>query len=84
MIKLCDTIVKTEVLIVGGGVAGLQASIAAAENGAKVLVVEKANTLRSGAGAMGNDHFMCYIPSYHGEDFDAIIAEVTDTLVGPL
>ncbi len=82
MIKLCDTIVKTEVLIVGGGVAGLQASIAAAENGAKVLVVEKANTLRSGAGAMGNDHFMCYIPHIHGDDIDLVMKEIGQTMEG--
>ncbi len=57
---------KCDVLIVGGGVAGLMAAIAAAEKGASVIVAEKANTKRSGGGATGNDHFGCFIPSYHG------------------
>ncbi len=62
--KQCD------VLCVGGGIAGLMAAIRAAELGAKVIVAEKSNTLRSGAAGAGNDHFQCYIPEVHG-DFDA-------------
>ena len=58
-----------DVLCVGGGIAGLMAAIEAAEKGAKVIVAEKANTERSGAGGMGNDHFHCYIPEVHG-DYD--------------
>lgn len=77
-------IVKTDVLIIGGGIAGMQAAITAAEHGVDVIVAEKADTRRSGCGATGNDHFMCYIPEYHGEDFNEIIREVTETLVGPL
>ena len=60
--------IKTDVLCVGGGIAGLMAAIRAAELGAKVIIAEKANTLRSGAGAVGNDHFRAYIPEYHGPD----------------
>lgn len=77
-------IVKTDILVIGGGIAGMQAAITAAELGADVIVAEKADTRRSGCGATGNDHFMCYIPEYHGEDFNEIIREVTETLVGPL
>ena len=40
---------KCDVLVVGGGIAGMMAAIRAAEQGAKVIVAEKANTLRSGA-----------------------------------
>lgn len=47
-------------------------------------MAEKANTKRSGCGATGNDHFMCYLPDYHGTDFAAILQEATETLVGPL
>lgn len=79
-----NEIVKTDILIIGGGIAGLQAGIAAAELGADVIITEKANTRRSGSGSTGNDHFMCYIPEYHGDDFDEIIKEVTETLVGPI
>jgi len=83
-VKIRKDIVKTDVLIIGGGIAGMQAAITAAENGSNVVVAEKADTRRSGCGATGNDHFMCYIPEYHGEDFNEIIREVTETLVGPL
>ncbi len=65
--------VSADVLCVGGGIAGLMAAIHAAEMGAKVVVVEKADTLRSGAGATGNDHFRCYIPEVHGADIEPLV-----------
>jgi len=61
--------IKCDVLVIGGGIAGLMAAIRASEMGADVVLAEKANTLRSGSGGMGNDHFQCYIPEVHG-DFD--------------
>ncbi len=67
---------ETDVLVVGGGVAGLMAASAAAEKGARVLVAEKADTRRSGSGAAGNDHFRCYIPECHGPDVERIVHEV--------
>jgi len=67
--KQCD------VLCVGGGIAGLMAAVKAAELGSKVIVAEKANTLRSGSGGTGNDHFQCYIPEVHG-DFDSFWKEL--------
>lgn len=82
-IKVRQEPIKTDVLIVGGGIAGMQAAITAAEQGVDVIVAEKADTRRSGCGATGNDHFICYIPEYHGEDFNEIIREVTETLIGP-
>ena len=56
--------VDADVLCIGGGIAGLMAAVSAAELGAKIVVVEKANTLHSGGGGVGNDHFACYIPEY--------------------
>lgn len=56
-----------DILCVGGGIAGLMAAIEAADNGKQVIVAEKANTKRSGAAGMGNDHFRCYIPEVHGD-----------------
>jgi succinate dehydrogenase/fumarate reductase flavoprotein subunit len=51
-----DVQLKTDVLIIGGGIAGCMAAIRASELGADVLIVEKANTRRSGCAATGIDH----------------------------
>lgn len=71
MIQIEPEIRSCDVLVVGGGIAGLMAAIAAADKGAQVIVAEKANSKRSGSGATGNDHFICYIPEVHGalEDY---------------
>jgi succinate dehydrogenase/fumarate reductase flavoprotein subunit len=66
-------IFETDVLCIGGGIAGLMAAIHASELGARVIVADKANTLRSGSAGMGNDHFRCYIPEVHGPDMAPII-----------
>ena len=66
----------TDILVMGGGVAGLMAAIAGADQGAKVIIAEKAHTRRSGSGATGNDHFRCYIPEKHGPDYRRIMVEV--------
>lgn len=60
-------ILEADVLVIGGGIAGPMAAIAAADKGARVVLLDKANTRRSGAGATGNDHFLCYLPEEHGE-----------------
>ena len=67
--------IETDVLCIGGGIAGLMAGINAAECGAKVVIAEKSNILYSGSGGLGNDHFMCYIPEVHGPDIDPVIAD---------
>ena len=74
--------VEADVLCIGGGIAGLMATIRAAELGAKVIVADKGNTLTSGAGGAGNDHFWCYIPEVHGPDMDSFIKECTLTQLG--
>jgi succinate dehydrogenase/fumarate reductase flavoprotein subunit len=70
--------IEADVLVVGGGIAGLMAAIRAAEMGAKVVVADKGNTLTSGAGGAGNDHFLCYIPEVHGDDLDAYLMELRE------
>jgi succinate dehydrogenase/fumarate reductase flavoprotein subunit len=77
-----EEIMEADVLCVGGGIAGLMAGIRAAELGAKVIIADKANTLRSGAGATGNDHFRCYIPEVHGTDVQPVIDEITHSQAG--
>ncbi|MBW2609467.1 MAG: FAD-binding protein [Deltaproteobacteria bacterium] len=73
--------VRTDILCVGGGIAGLMAAIRASELGADVIVADKANTRYSGSSGAGNDHFMCYIPEIHGPDIRPIIEEVQRSLV---
>ena len=41
--------IETDVLVLGGGIAGCWAAIAAAKKGVNVILVEKAATIRSGA-----------------------------------
>ncbi|MFM9414098.1 FAD-dependent oxidoreductase [Peptococcus simiae] len=74
---------ECDVLVAGGGIAGLMAAIAAAQKGAKVIVAEKANTLRSGSGATGCDHFFCYIPEEHG-DFATALEELSNSQGGQI
>jgi succinate dehydrogenase/fumarate reductase flavoprotein subunit len=50
--------VSTDVLVLGGGVAGCFAAISAARKGARVVIVEKGATIRSGAGGAGCDHWI--------------------------
>jgi len=54
--------IETDVLIIGGGIAGCWAAISAARNGVKVALVEKGDTIRSGAGGPGCDHW-CNVPA---------------------
>ncbi len=56
---------ETDVLIVGGGLAGCMAAINASESGLSVTIVEKSNTKRSGCAGSGIDHLWSYIPSVH-------------------
>ncbi|MBW2063489.1 MAG: FAD-binding protein [Deltaproteobacteria bacterium] len=82
MVDIDQEPVKVDVLVAGGGIAGLMAAISAAKKGVSVAVAEKANTRRSGCGATGNDHFMCYIPEVHGDDLEPILAEYLNSQVG--
>lgn len=82
MIKIDQEPIEVDVLVVGGGIAGLMAAINAADQGVSVIVAEKANTKRSGSGATGNDHFLCYIPEVHGDDIKPIVQEVRNSLIG--
>ena len=82
MIPVSKTI-EADVVIVGGGIGGPMAAIAAAEAGAKrVVILEKCHVKRSGSGATGNDHFTCYIPEVHGDDIEPVLASLMGSLVG--
>jgi succinate dehydrogenase/fumarate reductase flavoprotein subunit len=49
--------IDTDVLILGGGVAGSHAAITAAKLGAATVVVDKGPIIRSGSGGAGVDHW---------------------------
>lgn len=49
--------IGVDVLVLGGGIAGCWAAIAAAKKGVRVALVEKGATIRSGAGGSGCDHW---------------------------
>ena len=51
----------TDVLVVGGGLAGTNAAIAAAEKGRQVVVADKGKIERSGDVGGGVDHFLAYL-----------------------
>jgi succinate dehydrogenase/fumarate reductase flavoprotein subunit len=54
--------IDTDVLVIGGGIAGCWAAISAARKGVRVAMVEKGDTIRSGAGGPGCDHW-CNAPA---------------------
>lgn len=55
----------TDVLVIGGGIAGSLAAIRAAEVGVAVTVLEKGHTSRSGNAGSGLDHMFSYVPPVH-------------------
>lgn len=54
--------IDADVLVIGGGIAGCWAAISAARKGLRVALVEKGDTVRSGAGGPGCDHW-CQCPA---------------------
>jgi len=55
--------INTDVLVIGGGLAGLNAAIAAAEKGAQVVVMDKGKIERSGSIGGGVDHLGAWLNS---------------------
>ncbi|MCV7434092.1 fumarate reductase/succinate dehydrogenase flavoprotein subunit [Mycolicibacterium bacteremicum] len=81
---LADTVrLDCDVLVIGGGTAGTMAALTAAENGARVLLLEKAHVRHSGALAMGMDGVNnAVIPGKaEPEDYVAEITRANDGIV---
>ncbi len=79
--------VKTDVLIIGGGLAGCMAAIKAAESGLDVTIAEKANTLSSGCAGTGIDHTWGYYPPVHqtiGWTLDDLVEDHTQMIANGL
>ena len=64
--ELADEIVETDVLIIGGGLAGCMGAIQANERGVDVVVMEKAAIRRSGEVGRGIDHYPIAHPYFTG------------------
>src|SRR3569833_936391 len=75
--------IDCDVLVIGGGTAGTMAALTAAENGAQVLLLEKAHVRHSGALAMGMDGVNnAVIPGKATpEDYGAEITRANDGIV---
>lgn len=75
--------IDCDVLVIGGGTAGTMAALTAAENGAQVLLLEKAHVRHSGALAMGMDGVNnAVIPGKaEPEDYVAEITRANDGIV---
>jgi succinate dehydrogenase/fumarate reductase flavoprotein subunit len=86
MIELKITPIETDVLIVGGGLAGCMAAIKAAESkGLNVTLVEKSDTRASGKAGTGIDHSWSYIPPVHremGYTIDDMLEDYHSTIAG--
>lgn len=79
--KIADEVIETDILIIGGGVAGCVAAIKASEYGADVTILEKAAIRRSGGAASGMDH-IATIPNGNVTIND-IVSQVCDDGVYP-
>lgn len=73
MVKSDVLNVQTEVLVIGGGIAGLMAAIKARENNVEVLLVDKAKASRSGASPLAAGAWSLFVPEE--DDIDAWIEE---------
>lgn len=60
-----DEQISADVLVLGGGLGGCFAAIKAAKAGAKVVVFEKANILRSGSNSTGSGRITLIHPDYN-------------------
>ncbi|MDD5483366.1 MAG: FAD-dependent oxidoreductase [Kiritimatiellae bacterium] len=58
-------LVKTDVAVAGGGVAGIAAAVAAARNGAKTILIEANGFLGGTATAVPMNWFGAYVPALH-------------------
>jgi len=80
-------VLETDVVVIGGGVAGCLAVIGAAQAGAQVVVVDKCGLLeRAGSVAGGTDHYLAVLeegpewdtPEYLMKYMPALVAGVAD------
>ncbi|UCG65843.1 MAG: FAD-binding protein [Deltaproteobacteria bacterium] len=71
-----ENLIETDVLVVGGGLAGCFAAIRAKELGQDVTLVEKAYVSRSGGSSFAGGYFEVFNPEW-GHDFSAWMEHFT-------
>jgi succinate dehydrogenase/fumarate reductase flavoprotein subunit len=67
-----EKVIETDVLVIGGGIAGCFAAIKARDKGLNVTIVDKAYAGKSGASISAPAGWLAYNPEW-GVDFDTII-----------
>lgn len=70
-----DRVVESDVLVIGGGLAGCWAALRAAELGARVTLVDKAQVSRSGASVFAAGVILA---PEEGDDLDAWLREIVE------
>ncbi len=59
--------IETDVLVIGGGLAGCTAAIKASDADVDVTIADKAHITRSGQNGSGTDHIWAWAPEVHGK-----------------
>ena len=68
--------VETDVLVIGGGIAGCFAAIKAGEQGARVVLVDKARTAKSGGTVVAGAGYMFFNPDW-GHSLEASLNAIS-------
>jgi len=72
--------IKTDILVIGGGIAGAFAAIRSKELGGNVTLVDKAVFGRSGCSALASGIYAAYMP---GDDINSWLKDCVEELVSP-
>lgn len=70
-----EKVFSTDVLVIGGGMAGTFAAVKAREQGLKVTLVDKGYVSKIGSTAFAGGYYGVFNPEW-GHDFDASIAQI--------
>lgn len=77
-----ENVIETDVLVVGGGVAGCRAAISARQHGVSVVLVDRGVTKHSGQGGAGVDHWHGAVRNPCSKITPEMYSEVAMTLSG--